>query len=492
MGNRSIYSDIAKRTGGNIYIGVVGPVRTGKSTFIKRFMETLVIPNISDTYLRERARDELPQSGSGRTIMTAEPKFIPEEAINISFDDNVSCSVRLVDCVGYMIDGAGGHMEDGEERMVATPWYDTEIPISIAAEEGTRKVITDHSTIGMLITTDGSICGISRENYIPAEEKTARELAAAGKPYLIVLNTAFPGSDEAKKLSCELSEKYSAVCVPINCLEMSESEISAIFKQLLMQFEISKICIKMPLWASALSWDNDVKSCIYSKLLESTDNLTVLADACSWSDSLEECEYIQSSKVEDVDFGTGEVCIELVMPQELYYETLSNESGLKIENDGDLVCLLRSLSSLKSNYERVAEALEEVKEKGYGIVMPLPEEMHLAEPEIVRQGTRYGVKLKASAPSIHMILTDVETEVSPAVGGEKANEEILNFLLQGFDGDAGKIWDSNIFGKSLHDIASEGLITKIRKMPEESQMKLKDTLERIINEGSNGLICIII
>ena len=492
MSNKSIYSDIAKRTGGNIYLGVVGPVRTGKSTFIKKFMETLVIPNIEDTYLRERAHDELPQSGSGRTIMTAEPKFIPEEAVSISFDDGVNCSVRLVDCVGYMIEGAGGHLEDGEERMVATPWYETEIPISTAAEEGTRKVISDHSTIGILVTTDGSICGISRENYIPAEEKTVRELTAAGKPYLIVLNTAFPASEEAQKLAQELSRKYSAVCIPLNCLAMSESEISAIFKHLLMQFEVGKVCVKMPLWASALSNDNEIKSSIYSKLLENANSLAQLSDAYSWSESLEECDYILSSKVQDIDFGTGDICIELIMPQELYYETLSNESGLKIENDGDLVCLLRSLSSLKSDYERVAEAIAEVREKGYGIVMPLPEEMHLAEPEIVRQGSRYGVKLKASAPSIHMILTDVETEVSPAVGGEKANEEILNFLLQGFDGDAGKIWDSNIFGKSLHDIASEGLVSKIRKMPEESQMKLKDTLERIINEGCNGLICIII
>lgn len=492
MSNKSIYTDIAKRTGGNIYIGVVGPVRTGKSTFIKRFMETLVIPNITDVYQRERTRDELPQSGSGRTIMTAEPKFIPENGVSIEFDDNVNCNVRLVDCVGYMIEGANGHLEDGEERMVATPWYDTEVPISVAAEEGTRKVISEHSTIGILVTTDGSICGISRENYVASEEKTAYELAKSNIPYLIVLNTAYPGSEETKKLAEELSSKYSAVCIPMNCIEMSESELSDIFKRLLLQFEIGKINIKMPLWASALSWDNEIKSCIYSKLLEGANDLKQLSDTYSWANDLEGCEYILNGKVQEINFGTGDVFIELAMPHELYYETLSAESGLKIENDGDLVRLLRSLSSLKSEYERVADALTEVKEKGYGIVMPLPEEMHLAEPEIVRQGARYGVKLKASAPSIHMILTDVETEVSPAVGGEKANDEILNFLLQGFDGDAGKIWDSNIFGKSLHDIASEGLITKIRKMPEESQMKLKDTLERIINEGSNGLICIII
>ena len=487
-----IYHDIAMRTGGDIYIGVVGPVRTGKSTFIKRFMETLVIPGIEDVYVRERARDELPQSGSGRTIMTAEPKFVPEEAVQLQLDGGTCCSVRLVDCVGYMVPGAAGLTENGAERMVMTPWYDEEIPITRAAEEGTRRVIADHSSIGILITTDGSVCGIDREDYIPAEERAAQELQSAGKPFIILLNCAAPRSEEAAALSAELAEKYSAACLPVNCLELDAAGMEEIIKTIVFEFPITRLSIYLPGWTDALEPDGGIKSSLYATISETAGEMSRLRDVSLAAQHFAENEFVSSAEVSGIMPGSGEAAICVQLPQSLYYRTISEESGFEINDDAALMGLLKSLSGLKSEYERVHEALEQVRERGYGIVMPLPEEMRLEEPEIVRQGGKYGVRLKASAPSIHMMMTDIETEVSPALGGASASDEIMGFLLQGFDGDMSRIWESNIFGKSLYDIAGESVAAKVQSLSAETQGKLRQTLERIINEGSGGLICIIL
>ncbi|MCC8048129.1 MAG: stage IV sporulation protein A [Oscillospiraceae bacterium] len=491
MSTASVYRDIACRTGGSVYIGVVGPVRTGKSTFIKRFMETLVIPHITDVYARERARDELPQSGSGRTIMTAEPKFVPEEAAVIALDDAASCAVRLVDCVGFMVSDAVGVTEGGAERMVMTPWHDEEIPISEAAEEGTRRVIADHSSLAVMVTTDGSICGIKRASYVEAEERTAAELSVSEKPYILLLNCAEPKSESAIVLAGELSAKYGVSCLPVNCAAMTEEDMTAVLGAVLYEFPLESVSIYLPEWLDALDNDCAVKSEVFASVLKSSRELYRLSDVEKMPCSVRECRYVSGAKLTGVNFGTGEAALTIDLPRSLYYDTISAESGFEIQNDGDLVQLLRSLAGLKTEYERVHDALEDVKKCGYGIVMPTPEEMRLAEPEIVRQGGRYGVRLKAGAPAIHMIQTDIETEVSPALGGEKASEEIVSFLLQGYEGDTSRIWESNIFGKSLYDIAEEGLTGKITRLPEATRNKLRETLQRIINEGSGGLICII-
>ncbi len=492
MSMSQVYRDIAERTGGKLYIGVVGPVRTGKSSFIKKFMETLVIPSIDDQFLRERTKDELPQCGSGRTIMTAEPKFVPEEAISIEVDKGLNCFVRLVDCVGYMVSSATGNIEDGRERMVMTPWFDHEIPMSRAAEEGTRKVIREHSSIAVLITTDGSICDIPRGDYIHSEEHTVDELKSSGKPFVMLLNCTHPDSDEAKKLASALSEKYSCECIPVNCLNLDEHLIKQILYSVLKSFSINKYYIYIPEWLEALCDDNSLKMDLFESVHEACAQAERLGDRDNIIKYLSTNESISSSEICGVDMAQGCVDIRLSMPRKLYYDTLSNESGFLINNDRDLICILSSLSGLKAEYERFHEALEEVNTSGYGIVMPTPDEMKLEEPQVVRQGGRYGVKLKASAPSIHMIKTNIETEVSPAIGGERASEDMINFLIQGFDGDMSRIWESNIFGKSLNDIAGEGLAGKIKALPEDTKHKLQNTIQRIVNEGGGGLICIIL
>ncbi len=492
MTDASIYQDIAERTGGDIYLGLVGPVRTGKSTFIKRFMETLVIPNIEDVYARERAKDELPQSGSGRTITTAEPKFVPEDAVNVTLEGGVNFSVRLIDCVGYMVEGAAGQYEDGEERMVATPWFDEEVPMSRAAEEGTRRVIADHSTIGVVMTTDGTVCGIERENYVPAEERVVSELRAIGKPFIVVLNSARPESESAQALRAELEEKYSVECVCVNCQELGEADIDEILKLALYEFPISELGIYLPSWLDALDADSPLRSGILGAITAAVQDMSRVRDAYGIMEDIGAREEVESASVAGVEMGTGEVTARIELPRALYYRTISDQCGFEIHDDGDLMGLLTHIRSIKEDYDHISSALQDVREKGYGVVMPLPGELHLEEPQIVRQGGRYTVRLKASAPSIHMMMTNIETEVTPALGGEKASEEIMGFLLQGFDGDVGRIWESNIFGKSLYDIAEEGLEAKIKRMPRGVQNKLRGTMERIVNEGSGGLICIIL
>ena len=488
----SIYEDIARRTNGDIYLGVVGPVRTGKSTFIKRYMETLVIPGIEDIYRRERAKDELPQSGSGRTIMTAEPKFVPEEAAEIRLEDGTAASMRLIDCVGYMVPGAEGLQEDGEERMVTTPWYDYEIPMTQAAEEGTRKVIADHSTIGLVVTADGSFGDIPRENFLSAEERTVRELRQIGKPFAIVLNSARPAAEETIQCAAELSEKYGVPCLPLNCQELTEADIDRVMREILYQFPAVSLSLWLPSWAEALDGGSELKKKLCSMLLEMGDGMHTLRDVFSGIRALGENEIIHAARIESTQPGTGSVSAVVELENALYYETVSEQSGFEIRDDGDLMELLRSLRAVKSEYDHVHEALAQARETGYGVIMPEPEEMTLEEPQIVSRGGRYSVRLKASAPAIHLFQTQVETEVSPAVGGEKASQEIISFLLQGFDGDMNRIWESNIFGKSLYDIAEEGLTTKLQRIPPNIRNRLRVTVQRLVNDGGYGLICIIL
>ncbi len=492
MENIKLYEDIALRTGGDIYIGVVGPVRTGKSTFIKRFMETMVIPNIENVYVKERAKDELPQSGSGRTIMTTEPKFVPEDAVSLSLDENTMISVRLVDCVGYMVDGAIGDKENGEDRHVTTPWSGEPVTVREAAETGTRKVITEHSTIGVVVTTDGSVTELPRDAYEDAEARVVRELNAIGKPFVMLLNTSHPGSEETKVLRETLAEKYGCCVLAVNCLTLQEQDLQEVLRAALYEFPISQMDLFLPKWFDALALDHPIKTSVLGAVRAGAERAQLIRDVRLTTAELDQCEEICSTAVKELDLGSGVVRLDLKLPRELFYRTIADVSGFQISDDGDLVTLLTELSGMKSEYDRVATALQDVKEKGYGIVMPDPEELTLQEPEIVRRGGKYSVKLKASAPSIHLIAVKTETEVSPAVGGERSSEDIINFLLQEFEGDTSKIWESNIFGKSLHDIAAEGLQTKIKKMPPEAQSKLRDTLQRIINEGAGGLICIIL
>ncbi len=492
MTDTTLYQDIAARTNGAFLLGVVGPVRTGKSTFIKRFMETLVIPQIENTYMRERAKDELPQSGSGRTIMTTEPKFIPEDAVSIQLAGNSELSVRLIDCVGYMVKDAGGQMENGEERKVTTPWFDHEVSLTDAAEKGTHKVISEHSTIGIVITTDGSICDLSRESYIEPEERVIGELKSIGKPFVVLLNCVDPDSDPAKKISQEISSRFDVECLRVNCLTMSEEDICRILYSVLLEFPISSIGVNLPEWLTALENRNPLKQEMFHLLMEACNGAEKLKDGIQISENLSNCDIISRVTQGENDLGSGQMQIKVEMPRALYYRTISEQTGLAINNDGDLISTLSEMAGIKKDYDNLKTALQSVRENGYGVVFPNTEQMKLEEPQIVRQGGKYTVKLKANAPVLHMFMTDVETEVTPAIGGETASEDIINFLLQGFDGDVNRIWESNIFGKPLNDIAEEGLSAKVQAFPESAKNKLRITLQRVVNEGSGGLICILL
>ncbi|MBQ9393189.1 MAG: stage IV sporulation protein A [Oscillospiraceae bacterium] len=488
----SIYSEMAARTRNSIYIGVVGPVRTGKSTFIKRFMETQVLPNMEDVYRRDRAKDELPQSGSGRTIMTAEPKFVPEEAVEVRLEDGVKCSVRLIDCVGYMVPGAVGQYEDMAPRMVTTPWFDHEIPMTEAAEIGTRKVIRDHSTVGVVITTDGSVTEIPREDYREAEERVIRELQELGKPFVVLLNSRTPESAEARAAAGEIEERHGVRCIPVNCLELGEEDVRRLICELLYEFPLQELDLFLPSWIDALPSDHPVRSAIYQAVRAQTRQLDHIRQLEGVLRSLEQAEEVSGARIRDLDLGTGVAVAELEAPRALFYRTVSERSGLQLADDGDLMKQLTELAQAKKEYDKVAQALSAARETGYGIVMPSVEELDLDDPEIVRQGGRYGVRMRATAPSIHMIRADVETTVSPIVGNEKQSEDMVNYLLQEFEGDTSKIWQSNIFGRSFNEIVGEDLQAKLKRMPQDSREKLREALERIINEGSGGLICIIL
>ena len=492
MENTRLYEDIAKRTDGDIYVGVVGPVRTGKSTFIKKFMDLLVIPNIDNDYKKERARDELPQSAGGKTIMTTEPKFIPNEAIEITLDNNLKFKTRLVDCVGYLVDNAIGYLEDDMPRMVKTPWSEEEIPFEKAAEIGTKKVIDEHSTIGVLVTTDGSVTDIPREDYIQAEERVVNELKALNKPFIILLNSDDPNSNYTQELANKLTEKYNTTVMPINCEYLTIDDINNMFAKVLYEFPVEQICIKFPRWIDGLDCDHPLKAELYEEIKNAFTDVNVLKDVSSCVDNIKQTEIIARSSIADIQLGSGNVNVEITLKEELFYQILSEITNVDVTNEGDLFSIISDLSKTKKKFDRIAYALEEVEAKGYGIVTPCIDDLELEEPEMIKQGSRFGVKLKAKAPSIHLIKTCVETEVSPIVGSEKQSEELVNYLLSEFDNNPKEIWKSNIFGKSLHELVNEGLQTKLSKMPEDAQMKLQETLERIVNEGSGGLICIIL
>ena len=492
MKDIEIYKDISKRTNGDIYIGVVGPVRTGKSTFIKNFMQSFVIPNIQNEYKKDRALDELPQSASGKTIMTTEPKFVPNESVEICLDNNLKFKTRLVDCVGYLVDNAIGYLEDDMPRMVKTPWSEDEMPFSRAAEIGTKKVINDHSTIGIVVTTDGTITDLDRESYVDAEERVIRELKQINKPYIVLLNSTNPNSKETKKLEEELSEKYNSRVISMDIENMKEEDFSNIFERVLEEFPVTEIGFDLPEWFNILDLDHWLKQDVIGVVKDFLDKDYSIREINQMLDQINENEVFKKVYLKDADMETGNVKVEMDITPDVFYRILSEESNFDVKSDADIFSLLREFSNTKSEYDKIAMAMEEVRIKGYGIITPTMDELKLEEPEIVKQGNKYGVKLKASAPSIHMIRADIETEVSPIVGSEKQSEDLVKYLLSEFETDPKKIWESNIFGKSLHELVNEGLHNKLYRMPDEAQMKLQETLQKIINEGSGGLICIIL
>ncbi len=489
---KDIYSDIARRTGGDIYIGVVGPVRTGKSTLIKRFMETLVIPNIESGYKKERAVDELPQSAAGRTIMTTEPKFIPEEAVPVHLEGGAQFRARMIDCVGYIVPSALGYIENEMPRMVMTPWFDEEIPFNMAAEIGTQKVINEHATIGLVVTTDGSISDIPREEYAECEERVISELQALGKPFVVLLNCVDPDTEEARALAREMQASYGTAVLPVSCTQLTEEDIRSILTALLYAFPIREVNFAMPAWISMLEKGHPVKQEVFSVIREAAAELATVQDAAELAKPICQCPHILSAQASGIDLGTGTVTISVTLDGSLFFRILSESTGLDIADEGELLATLKELTAVRKAYARLEPALREVEATGYGIVMPEMEELHLEEPEIIRQGGKYGLRLKASAPSIHMMKAGINTTVSPIVGTEKQSEELVMYLLQGFEEDPTKIWESNIFGKSLHELVNEGLHNKLFKMPAEARMKLQETLERVINEGCSGLICFIL
>ncbi len=503
MTNADIYRDIAARTGGDIYIGVVGPVRTGKSTFIKKFMETAVIPNIQGEHDRIRARDELPQSAGGRTVMTTEPKFIPDEAVQIQVGECGRVNVRMIDCVGYMVSEAIGNTENGAVRMVQTPWSDEPLPFEEAAQIGTRKVIDEHSTIGILVTTDGSFGDIPRENYIEAEERVARELTAIGKPFAVILNSAAPASPEAEKLAMELEEKYKAPVALVNCTSIDGEDIAHILRMVLMEFPLREIFVHMPVWMSALEADHWLRSAAADAVLRTARPMRKMGDAAeTYAEALAAAvtesiaagggEGKAAVRLKEMDLATGRVDADITMPEGLYYRIIGEMTGIEMESERDLISALRALTEAKRAYDKYAEAIRELDENGYGIVMPDVDSLTLEEPEIVRQAGGYGVRLRASAPSIHMIRASIETELNPVVGTEQQSEELVKNLLRDFEEDPKQIWESNLFGKSLYELVNDGLHAKLSHMPPDARLKLGETLSRIINEGSGGLICIIL
>lgn len=485
-----IYHDIAQRTGGDIYIGVVGPVRTGKSTFIKRFMETMLIPRISSEGVKQRAKDELPQSAAGRTIMTTEPKFVPETAVSVELEGGGSFRARLIDCVGYMVPGAMGHEEDEKPRMVKSPWFEEEIPFDLAAETGTRKVICEHSTIGLVITTDGSISDIPRAGYEKAEERVIAELESIKKPFVILLNCVSPQSPESIQLAKDLSQKYGRTVLPISCVDLNQEDFVRILKGVLYEFPVRQVDFVLPRWVTMLDNDHWLQQQVYTSVREWAETITQMKDAVQGNTV--ECESCSDCQLDALDMATGTVRMKMDLKPGIFYQVLGEQTGLEICDEASLMPCIIQLAKAKREYEKIRGAIEQVEATGYGIVMPTLNELKLEEPEIVKQGGRYGVRLRASAPSVHMMKAVISTEVSPIVGSERQSEELVKSLLEDFEQDPIKIWESNIFGKSLHELVNEGLQNKLLHMPQEARARLQETLERVINEGCSGLICIIL
>ena len=492
MSEHSIYKDIAERCGGDIYIGVVGPVRSGKSTFIKRFMEALVLPNIADGYDRERARDEMPQSAAGKTVMTTEPKFIPDDAVPVVIDDCASLRVKMIDCVGYVVPEALGTIENGQPRMVRTPWQEEPMPFIQAAETGTHKVITEHSTIGMLVTTDGSIGEISRDSYIEAEERVVRELKQLGKPFAMILNSSNPASESAINLAYELEAKYQVPVALVSCLDLDAEDIRHILELVLHEFPVTEVTVKLPEWVSALEDSHPLRTSVVDSIRKCAGKVTKTGDIKDAFSELCENEYVSDATVKSIDLGCGRAEVGVELRDGLYYDIISELTGFDVSGEEDMISLLRDFAKMKGEYDRVAEALASVDEKGYGIVMPDISDLRLERPEIIKQSGGYGVRLRASAQSVHMIRANIETEINPIVGTEQQSEDLVRYMLDEFEDSPERLWESNMFGRSLYELVNDGLHSKLDNMPDESRQKLSETLERIINEGSNGLICIIL
>jgi len=487
-----VYRDIAERTDGSIYIGVVGPVRTGKSTFIKRFMELLVLPNIDNEFKRERTKDELPQSANGKTIMTTEPKFVPNEAVELTLRENAKFKVRLIDCVGYLIEGALGHLENNSARLVSTPWFENQIPFEEAAEIGTRKVISDHSTIGLVVTTDGSITELPRRSYIEAEERVVRELKELEKPFIIVLNSSRPTAQETIELREALETKYSIPVIIVDCQKMELKDLDEILERVLFEFPVREINFHLPRWFDSLEMEHWLKTDMVNGIRGNISDVYRLRDIAVTVANIKEIESLENAAINDMRLGEGVVNITLDLKQGLFYKVLGEVSGYNLEGDYQLVSLVKDLSQAKREYDKVKDALRDVKEFGYGMVAPSVEEIRLEEPEITKQGNNFGVKLRASAPSLHIIRADIETEISPIIGTEKQSEEFVTYFMNEFESDPEKIWSSNMFGKSLYDMVKEELQGKLYKMPEDVQGKLQLTLNKVVNDSKGGIVCIII
>ena len=485
----NMYASIAARTGGNIYMGVVGPVRTGKSTLIKRIMEQMVIPNIYEPYRKERAKDELPQCGSGRTIMTSEPKFIPEEAVEISPDGTTLLSVRMIDSVGYMIEGAVGADEGGVPRMVTTPWYDYEIPMTEAAELGTKKVMDEHCTVGIVVTTDGTITDIPRCDYVEAEQRAITDMQKTGKPYLVIINSRNPSGEAARQVWQTIKDTFGVEAMIADCQSLDLDDIGEILKKLLYSFPLQALYVHLPRWMDALENNHEVKSELYNALLSYFNEITTLAQADDVLQKLRELNPVQDYSLRTIDLATGTVHCALSFPETLFYDILSSKAGMPIEDDAQLLALLSELSTIKTEYDKISDALSSVKATGYGVVMPNAEEMTLEKPEVVKKGGAYGVKLKAGAPSIHMIRVDINTEISPMVGGEQQSQDLITYLSSE---DPDKLWQSNIFGKSVYTLIQDGLASKLTRTPDDVREKFRGVLTRVVNEGAAGLICLIL
>ncbi len=490
MQTYDIYKDIALRTNGDIYVGVVGPVRTGKSTFIKRFMEEVVLDKVDEGYSHDRMRDELPQSANGKTIMTTEPKFVPSEAVEIKAGES-NARIRMIDCVGYLVDGAIGGEEDGKSRMIKTPWHEDSVPFEIAAEDGTERVIREHSTVGVVVTTDGTVCDIPRSNYLLAEERVIAELKSMGKPFIVVLNSTNPESKDTANLASTLSERYGVSVTPINALNATKEELECIIEKVLLEFPLKRIEVKVPKWMRALGKDNPIMKWLMDKLKECSGKLKI-KEFQSIASSCEQCEYFEGEPDVDVDSGEGVLNLNFKPNEDLFYKTLSKECGCDIEDDYSVMSYLIKASNAYRHYEKLKVAIDQVQESGYGVVLPSMEEMELEEPELLKKGTQFGVKLKAKAPSIHMIRVDVETEVKPIIGSEQQSEDMVNYLMSEFKDDKQGIWNTNMFGKPLSSLVKEDLDAKIGNMPIDCRRKMHRTLNRIVNEGKGGVICILL
>lgn len=488
----SIFRDIAQRTGGDVYLGVVGPVRVGKSTFIKKFMELLVIPNIQDDYEQERAVDELPQSGAGRTIMTTEPKFIPNEAVDIQVKEGLSVRVRMVDCVGYSVPGAKGYEDEMGPRMVNTPWAEEAMPFQEAAEMGTRKVITDHSTIGIVVTTDGSITEIPRDSYIEAEARVIDELKELGKPFVVLLNSTHPNDVVTIEMAQDLESQYEVPVIPVDVAQLSQGTIMQILEEALFEFPVTEVNVSLPKWIEELEGEHWLRKSFEATVHETISSVKRLRDIDYAIEAMTKLEYIDEVVLDNMDMGSGAASIEITAQDGLFYQVINEITGFQIEGEHDLLRLMKELSVAQTEYNKVSEALEQVRETGYGMVQPILSEMNLEEPELIKQGGLFGVKLKASAPSLHIIRTDISTEITPLMGTEKQCADLARYITEKFQENPSQIWSYDIFGKSLHELVQENIQSKLHKMPENAQEKLKETLNRIVNEGSGGIICIII